>query len=164
MTTRTQYLFNASYYRYKTRSEIEILRRQWETFERVENYNFEIRARMNAGYFDQKWYTFLSNAEFLDYRRGQALHIAQFPTVDFTSESEKFVQQSTIIVGVKYETREAPRGTYFSTSISDSERMKNQSDLATYIAVSTFNGTHVYKWQFSSDEERLAYDRASLRL
>ena len=164
MSTRTQYPFSASYYRYKTRSEIEILRRQWETFERVENFNFAIRNRMNSGYFDQKWYTFNSNSEYLDYRRGQALHIAQFPTVDFQSESEKFVQQSTIIVAVKYETREAPRGTFFSTSISDSERMKNESDLATYIAVSTFNATHVYKWQFSSDEERLAYDRASLKL
>jgi hypothetical protein len=164
MTTRTQYPFSASFYKYKTMGEIEILRRQWETFERVENYNFAIRARMNTGYFDQKWYTFGSNSELLDYRRGRSLHIAQYPTIDFTSENEKFVQQSTIYVGVKYEIREAPRGTYFSTSISDSERMKNQSDLATYIAVSTFNATHVYKWVFNSDEERLGYERASLRL
>lgn len=164
MATRTAYPFFASYYRYKTRSEIEILRRQWDTFESVENFNNLIRARMNSGYFDKKWYTFISNSERLDYRRGQALHIAQFPTIDFTSESEKFVQQSTIIVGVAYETREAPRGTYFSTSISDSERIKNQNDLNTYISVSTFNGTHVYKWAFSSNEERLSYERASLRL
>ena len=164
MATRTQYPFSASYYRYKTRSEIEILRRQWETFERVENYNFAVRARMNSGFFDQRFYTFLSNSELMDYRRGQALHIAQFPTVDFTSESEKFVQQSTIYVGVAYETREAPRGTYFSTSISDSERIKLQADMNIYMNVSTFNSTHVYKWVFSSDEERLAYERASLRL
>jgi hypothetical protein len=164
MATRTQYPFSASYYRYKTRIEIEILRRQWETFERVENYNFAVRARMNSGFFDQKFYTFLSSTELMDYRRGQALHIAQFPTVDFGSESEKFVQQSTIYVGVAYEVREAPRGTYYSTSMSDSERIKMQSDTNIYINVSTFNSTHVYKWVFSSDEERLGYERASLRL
>jgi hypothetical protein len=119
---------------------------------------------MNSGFFDQKFYTFLSSTELMDYRRGQALHIAQFPTVDFGSESEKFVQQSTIYVGVAYEVREAPRGTYYSTSMSDSERIKMQSDTNIYINVSTFNSTHVYKWVFSSDEERLGYERASLRL
>jgi hypothetical protein len=159
MTTRTQYPFNASWYKYKTPAEINILRRQWNMFETVENYDFQIRIRMNAGYFSTRWYAFLQASDQLDYNRGKTLHTAQYPTISFTPEREKFVQQSTIYSRVSYETSHPSSGLLLSTAVTEGERIKRSGDISMYIQVSTFNATHKYKWIFGSEEERMAYDR-----
>jgi len=164
MATRTQYPFNASWYKYKTPAEINILRRQWNMFETVENYDFSIRAKMNAGHFGTRWYTFLQTSDQLDYNRGRALHTAQYPTVDFTPERNKFVQQSTIYTKVSYETSRPSSGLLLSTSMREGERIKKSGDTSMYIQVSTFNATHKYKWTFSSEEDRLAYEKIALGL
>jgi hypothetical protein len=164
MATRTQYPFNASWYRYKSLSEINILRRQWNMFETVENYDFIVRSKMNAGNFGTRWYTFLQTSDQLDYNRGRVLHCAQYPTIDFTPEHNKFVQQSTIYVKVSYETSQPSNGIIFSTSMRESERLQLNNDTTLYTNVSTFNATHYFKWMFSSEDERLAYQKAALRL
>ena len=166
MSTRTQYPFNASWYKYKTPAEINILRRQWNMFESVENYNFAIRIRMNAGYFSTRWYTFLQSSDLVDYHRGQSLHQAQYPGVNFTPEADKFVQQSTIYTKVSYESSRPSTGFLLSTPMTEGERIKKSGDMSMYIQVSTFNASHVYKWQFSSEDDRLSYEKIaqSLRL
>jgi hypothetical protein len=164
MTTRTEYPFNPSWYKYKTPAEINILRRQWNMFEIVENYDYKIRIQMNAGYFNQRWYAFLHASDHTDYNRGKMLHVAQYPTVDFTPERNKFVQQSTIYTKVPYEYSQPLCGLLLSTAMTEGERTKKNSDTLMYINVSTYNATHVYKWKFSSEEERLAYEKIAQSL
>lgn len=164
MATRTQYPFNASWYKYKTPAEINILRRQWNMFETVENYDFTIRAKMNAGYFGTRWYVFLQSSDQLDYNRGRALHTAQYPTIDFTPERNKFVQQSTIYTKVSYETSRPSSGLLLSTSVTEGERIKKSGDTSMYIQVSTFNATHKYKWTFTSEEDRVSYEKIAQSL
>jgi len=164
MATRTQYPFNSSWYKYKTPAEMNILRRQWNTFEMVENYDFAVRNKMNAGDFGTRWYTFPQASAQIDYNRGRVLHAAQYPTIDFTPEHNKFVQQSTIYTKVSYETSQPSSGIIFSTPMRESERIQKNNDTSLYINVSTFNATHYFKWVFSSEDERLAYEKAALRL
>jgi hypothetical protein len=164
MGSRTPYPFNASWYKYKTSADINTLRRQWDMFELVENYNFLIRKQMNAGDFSARWYTFLQTSYLLDYNRGRTLHEAQYPTIDFTPERNKFVQQSTIYTKVSYESSQPSNGLLLSTSTTEGERLKKASDLSMYIHVSTFNSIHKYKWVFTSDEDRLAYMKTELSL
>jgi hypothetical protein len=166
MSTRTQYPFNASWYKYKTPAEINILRRQWNMFETVENYDFLIRAKMNAGHFGTRWYVFAQSSDQLDYNRGRVLHTAQYPAIDFTPERNKFVQQSTIYTKVSYETSQPSSGLLLSTSITEGERIKKSGNMSIYVQVSTYNATHKYKWSFSSEEDRVSYEKIaqSLRL
>jgi len=162
--SRTQYPFNASWYKYKTPAEINILRRQWNMFEMVENNDFIVRSKMNAGNFGTRWYAFLQASDLTDYNRGRSLHQAQYPTLDFTPERNKFVQQSTIYTRVGYEFSQPSNGLLLSTSMTEGERVRKNADLSMYINVSTYNATHVYKWNFGSDEDRLAYEKIALDL
>ena len=52
------------------------------------------------------------------------------------------------------------RGVVFSTSMTSSEYMGQQSDMAVYVHVSTYNSQHKYKYIFPSNEEKMAYHRA----
>jgi len=164
MATRTQYPFQASWYKYKTLSEINILRRQWNMFETVENYDFKIRIQMNAWYFSQRWYAFLLASDHTDYNRGKSLHEAQYPTINFTPERNKFVQQSTIYTNVAYEFSQPSNGLLLSSAMTEGERTKKNGDMSMYINVSTYNATHVYKWNFSSEDERLGYEKIAQSL
>lgn len=164
MATRTQYPFQASWYKYKTLGEINILRRQWNMFETVENYDYKIRIQMNAGYFSQRWYAFLLASDHTDYNQGLSLHRSQYPTIDFTPERNKFVQQSTIYTKVTYDFSQPSNGLLLSSAMTEGERVKKNSDLLMYINVSTYNATHVYKWNFSSEDDRLAYEKIARSL
>lgn len=164
MATRTQYPFQVSWYKYKTSAEINVLRRQWNMFETVENNDYLVRIQMNAGYFATRWYAFLQASDLTDYNRGRSLHQAQFPTIDFTPERNKFVQQSTIYTRVGYEFSQPSNGLLLSTAMTEGERVKKNADLLLYTQVSTFNSTHMFKWQFTSEEDRLAYEKVALSL
>ena len=164
MATRTPYPFQASWYKYKTAAEINTLRRQWNMFETVENNDYLVRIQMNAGYFATRWYVFLQGSDLTDYNRGHSLHQAQFPQVDFTPERNKFVQQSTIYTRVSYEFSQPSNGLILSTAMTEGERVKKNADLSLYTQVSTFNSTHMFKWQFTSEEDRLAYEKVALSL
>jgi hypothetical protein len=157
--TRTQYPFTASWYKYKTPAEISVLRRQWNMFETVENCDFQVLQQRNAGYLAVRWYAFLQSSDLVDYNRGKTLHQAQYPGVNFTPQRELFVQPSTIYTTIGYESSQPSNGILFSTAITESERIRRNGDMSMYMQVSTFNATHVYKWVFGSEEERMAYDR-----
>jgi hypothetical protein len=156
---RTQYPFNASWYKYKTSADLNILRRQWNLFELVENYNYDVRIQRNAGYLAVKWYAFVQSSDLTDYNRGRSLHQAQYPGNLFTPEFDQFVQPSTVYTHVGYEYSQPSSGLLLSTAMTEGERMKRNGDMSMYIYVSTFNATHKYKWVFSSEEDRMAYDK-----
>lgn len=161
---RTQYAFDLSGVKYKSRSDIFRIERQWNTFERVENFNDVIFQRFELGLRDQTYYRFKDREEANDYRNGQELHILRYPylpATTFTSISERAMPNVTIIAGPPSDSQ-IPRGIYYSTTMLASVRTENEANLAVYRYVSTYNSAHVYKYNFVSDEEKMAYHKAEL--
>lgn len=162
---RTQYPFSANT-RYKTRSDILIMENQWEIFERVENYNDIIYQRIQDGFRDQPFYHFLSNQELKDYKRGQELHILAFPNLPastFASISERPLPTTPAKTSLPY-YHQVEKSINPPPSISAEELTQQRADTEIYIYVSTFNYSHVYKYNFVSDEEKMAYYRAEKRI
>lgn len=162
---RTQYPFSMST-RYKSKSEILKLETQWETFERVENYNDVIYQRVQNGLRDLTFYQFLSNQEYKDYKAGQELHVLAMPTLPpatFLSISEKPLPTTPSKTALPY-YHNIDRVIRPRPSISAEELVQRRGDLEIYTYVSTFNTAHVYKYNFVSDEEKMAYYRAEKRL
>jgi hypothetical protein len=164
--TRTQYPFDLSGVRCKSRGDITVMQRQWDTFERVENYNNIVFQRIQHGYRDRLYYQFANRQELSDYNVGQQQHILRYPwisSIEFCSYSQKPITNSTIITPAPMYVQIA-RSTQFSTSVSASEKTEQIADLATYMYVSSYNSQHTYKYIFTSAEERLAYHRAERQI
>jgi len=160
-TTRTQYVFDTTNLKYKSRSEVFALQRKWNTFEQVENYNDIIYQRFQIGYRDKTYYQFTSNQEYNDYKAGQELHILKFastlPASTFASISSRPMPEVAI-------QRTPPHyigSGQFLTSPTPiaSETTTNRAEMAMYTYVSTYNATHHYQYSFTTNEEQLAYNR-----
>ena len=163
VVTRTQYPFDLSGVKYKSRTEILTLQRQWETFERIENFNNIIFQRLSVGLRDQTYYQYRTSEEMNDYRAGQRNHILRYswlPPSTFDSISLQSVPYVTPITSPPNYSIGMTRGVVFSTSMTSSEYMGQQSDMAVYVHVSTYNSQHKYKYIFPSNEEKMAYHRA----
>ena len=162
--TRTQYPFDLSGVKYKSRSEIMALQRQWETFERIENFNSIIYQRLSIGLRDQTYYQYRTSEEMNDYRIGQRNHILRYPWLPATTFDSISLQNvpyvSTFLSAPPNYTTGKTRGIVFSTPMTSSEHLGQQSDLAIYVHVSTYNGQHKYQYIFPSNEEKMAYHRA----
>lgn len=159
---RTQYLFDLSGVRYKSRADILKMQRQWYTFERIENYNDVIYQRFSLGYRDKTYWQFVNREEMNDYKNGQELHILRYPTLPtgtFNSISGRPMPDVPVITqppNFSQISRDIP----VPTSIPSSERTEKTSDMSIYMHVSTYNAGHVYKYIFESNEEKMAYHRA----
>ena len=159
---RTQYPFDLSGVRCKSRGDVMIMQRQWNTFERVENYNDIIFQRISDGLRNMTYYQFVDRGELSDYNNGQQLHILRYPNLPpstFCSISLKPFPNVPIISPAPVYAQD-PKCGQFSTSITESEKIGNNADMAVYVHVSSYNSSHVYKYIFTSNEERLAYHRA----
>jgi hypothetical protein len=163
---RTQYIFDLSGVKGRSRTELLNLQRQWDTFERVENYNDIVYQKLATGDRGTLYYQFASRQESLDYRNGQELHVLRYPSLAATGAFNSISERPMPDVPV---TTRAPtysmtslqdRGLFFSTSTTESERLTQESDLTIYTHVSTFNGTHYFKYNFVSNDEKIAYHRA----
>jgi hypothetical protein len=164
---RTQYIFDSKGIRGKSRSDILTMQRQWDTFERIENYNDVVYQRLQQGLRDRMYYQFRDRSELNDYRIGQELHVRRYPDLPvgtFASISDRPMPTVEVLTKAPNYSMGVEKGLLFSTSISASERMEVMSDLAIYSQVSTFNATHVFKYNFPSDEEKMAYLRAERRI
>lgn len=163
---RTQYCFDLSGVHCKSRKDILVMQRQWDSFERVENYNDVVYQRINAGYRDRFFYQFINRQELSDYKNGQQLHMLRYPWLPsgtFDSISEKPFSSVPVIVSVPIYAQ-TPKNILFSTSITASEKTEQQSDRAIYMHISTYNSEHMYKYIFTSAEERVAYHRAERQI
>lgn len=159
---RTQYAFDLSGVKYKSRIDILTMQRQWETFERVENYNDIIYQRFAAGDRSQTYYQFRDSGERNDYRVGQILHLNRYPrlpTGTFDSISLRAMPNVTVRVAAPNYTISPMPLAYIPGAIPESMATDNTADITIYTYVSTYNSDHVYKYNFMSDEERLAYHR-----
>lgn len=159
---RTQYFFNLSGVRYKSRAELLKMQRQWETFERVENYNDIIYQRFAQGFRDKPYYQFVNREELNDYRNGQELHILRYPTLPagtFDSISGRPMPDVPVLTQPPNYSQ-VSREILAPPSITSSERTEKTADMSIYMHVSTYNSAHVYKYIFQSNEEKMAYHRA----
>ena len=165
---RTQYPFDLSGVKFKSRSDILRMQRQWETFERVENYNDAVYQKLLTGDRSTPYYFFKDNEELKDYRNGQELHVLRYPTLPagtFAPISSRPMPDVAITARPpEYSMSTPPRGIMLSTAITASETTTAMMDMTIYSHVSSYNGTHVFKYIFTSDEEKMAYHRAERRV
>ncbi len=159
---RTQYFFDLSGVRYKSRAEILKMQRQWETFERIENYNDVIYQRFALGYRDKTYWQFVNREELNDYRNGQELHVLRYPYLPagtFDSISGRTMPDVPVLTQPPNYSQ-VSREIVSAPPITSSERTENAADMSIYMHVSTYNSAHVYKYIFQSNEEKMAYHRA----
>lgn len=165
---RTQYAFDLSGVKFKSRSDILKMQRQWETFERVENYNDAVYQKLLTGDRSTPYYFFRDNEELKDYRNGQELHVLRYPTLPsgtFASISSRPMPDVAIVARPpEYSMSTAPRGVALSTATTASETTTATMDMTIYTYVSSYNGSHVFKYSFASDDEKMAYHRAERRI
>jgi hypothetical protein len=152
--------------RYKSRSDVFRLEQQWNTFERIENYDDVIYQRIQDGLRDQTFYQFRSNAEYKDYKSGQDLHVLQNPTLPestFAPIRDRPLPNTPSKTVLPYITM--PDKSFIAPSpLPADEYTQIRSDAEIYTYVSSYNQAHVYKYNFTSDEEKLAFGRAQRRI
>jgi len=164
---RTEYVYDLSGVKYRTKSDLLTLQRQWNTFEKVENYNFKIYLQFLSGDFRQTWYQFNNNTEVADYRVGQQLHVNRYPNLP------PAIFQSISLAPLPICTNGSGPPTFKQTPaqivsvppITEGEKIENNADMAIYVQVSSYNILHsTFTYQFTSNEEQLSYYRAERRL
>jgi hypothetical protein len=174
MSTRTQYPFAAlSDAQLKALVGVNrplvhriMIQTQWDTFERVENYNDVIYQQYLAGERSNMYYQFKNDQEFKDYKVGQQLHVNAYPNLPvgtFQPVTDRPIPPAPPNATIPYETN-VPRFIINRITPTASEQAQVQSDLALYAYVSTFNAAHVLKYQFVDDVEKNAFERAELRV
>ncbi len=163
---RTQYPFGDVSTRYKSRSEILTMQDQWNTFERVENYNDIVYQKLELGLVSNMYYQFANDAEFKNYRAGQQLHIITYPNLPpgtFAPIRDRPMPAVAPKEGFPYTTG-VERFIVNTDVPTASETRAALADLEIYTYVSTFNATHALKYAFVDDVEKNAYERVELRL
>jgi hypothetical protein len=152
--------------RYKSKADLFRLQQQWDTFERIENYDDIIFQRVQDGLRDQSFYQFRTNAESKEYRAGQELHVLQYPDLPASTfapvrERPFPTTEAKTPLPVEYQVSRyiLPTG-----AISAEEFTQIRSDNEIYMYVSTYNSVHTYKYNFVSDEEKQSYQRAERRI
>ena len=164
---RKQYPFDLSGVRYKTRSDILKMQQQWNTYEQIENYDDVIFQRFELGLWEKSWYQFPDREEANNYKNGQELHVLRYPHLPANTFSS--IRNRTMPdVVIK---RPPPTYSQISRDVDTtkaampaSAATERRTDLEIYSHVSTYNTDHYYKYNFGSDEEKLAYHRAELRI
>jgi len=164
---RTQWPYDLSGVKYKTKSDMIRLETQWNTFERVENINFGIYLRFLSGDFSKTWYQFVTNEEAANYRVGQQLHTNRYPNVPpatFTSISLAPLPICTNGSGPAI-YGQVPKSIVAIPAVTERQKTESNQDLAIYTQISTFNVLHsTFTYQFTSNEEQMAYYRAERRI
>ena len=156
---RTQYPFDTTNLKYKTRGEVLDIQKKWNIFEQVENYNDIIYQRFQIGLRNKTYYQFTSGAELKDYRAGQELHILKYPGVSFDSIANRPLPDVPIVEGPPNNIPVTSPILPKIPATDSSEHTLARSELAMYTYVSTYNATHHYQYNFTTNEEQIAYNR-----
>ena len=145
---------------------IIMIQEQWDTFERVENYNDQIYQKFLQGDRSQLYYQFRTDQELHSYRAGQQLHVNAYPNLPastFQPIRDRPMPDVPIRTALPIESG-PPRFAINRIIPTASELAAQQADLAVYTYVSTYNATHQIKYNFVDDLEKNAYERTELRL
>jgi hypothetical protein len=146
--TRSTFCFDVSGVRFKTWTEINDLKRQWNTFERIENLNSGI-LKNQASFVPGRLGTFetsvfvrpADDAEKSDYLKGQLAHIARYPDIsDFlVPYASRTIPYSKSTVSYSYPVT----STYTSTLYNPVVSTAFLSTLFSYPITSSFTSTLV---------------------
>jgi len=161
---RTQYSPQLSNIKNRTPVQTAVLNRQWETFERVENYNDIVYQQLEQGNRGTLYYQFVNRAEQQDYAAGQTLHINYYtylPASTFAPISNKPMPDVPVRVRAPQCTPMVPIQATTLSAPPASVGCSAMADMAIHCVVTSFNSTHVYKYNFQSAAEKLAYQRAA---
>ena len=162
--TRTQYPFDTSNIKYKTRGEVLDLQRKWNTFEEIENYNNIIFQRFSVGLRNKTYYQYKSATELKDYRSGQELHELKYPGISFAPIANNPMPNVPILSGPPTYIP-VSRSTIPTVPATDSSAQTlTRAETAMYVYVSTYNTSHHYQYNFASNEEQIAYNRIRLKV
>jgi hypothetical protein len=157
--------YDLSGVKYKTKSDILTLQRQWDTFNRVQSANFSIYLKILKGE-PLNWYVFANNQEATNYRNGQQLHTIRYPYIPpalFQSVSIAPIPTSRFVTGPP-RFSQVPSVISPPPPIKESQKTENNADISIYRFVSSYNVLHsTFTYQFQSNEEMMAYYRG-LRL
>ena len=174
---RSTFCFPASTMQYKSMSDILTLKYQWDTFERIENYNsvvyhtlantLPVEAGSNIN--TPSFYQFQDSNEKTAYDIGHLTHTVIYPEViDFlTPYSYKAIQYTSSITSTIQGTKYIYSGesTFCSNilptvpSIDYNELLKNRVGLNLYVRVSTqISQFPKSPYKFSSNQEYITYN------
>jgi hypothetical protein len=160
---RTQYFFDLSGVKCKSNSDVIRLRRQWETFEKVENYDDDVYQNLLVGDRGTLYYQYMNREEATDYRNGQIAHINRYPWLDpctFDSIRYRPFPNVPSKTGIPHIDGLPKICSPVPPTLTSSEHLSKVTDMNTYVYVSSYNGQHEYKYTFTSDDEKMAYYRA----
>ena len=159
---RTQYPVNLSNIKYRSRMETLSLTRQWDTFERIENYNDIVYQKLQKGDRSTTYWQFLNASEQKDYAAGQMLHInfyTSLPASTFASISTRVMPSVPVVVPAPFFSMTPSICIPQTSAIPASAYTQQQTDTTVYVYVSTYNHAHAYKYIFPTNEEFMAYNR-----
>ena len=157
---RTQYPPQLSNIKFRTPMQTATLTRQWDTFERVENYNDMVYQQLQKGNRGTLYYQFVNGTEQKDYYAGQMLHInyySNLPASTFASISSRPMPDVPVLIPA---SQCAPTPPSLTSAVAASETTQACGDLSIFYTVSSFNAVHKYKYNFQSADEQMAYGRA----
>jgi len=161
---RTQYCVQLSNIKFRTPMQTAMLTRQWETFERVENYNDVVYQQLQKGNRGTLYYQFSNMTEQRDYTAGQTLHLNYYtalPASTFAPISSRPMPDGPVLIKAPQCTPMAP---IVASAAAASATTMAAADMAIHCVVSSFNATHTYQYNFPSAEEQMAYRRAAQAL
>jgi len=159
---RTQYPVNLSNIKYRTPIETLNLTRQWDTFERIENYNDIVYQKLQVGDRSTTYWQFVDASELKDYTAGQMLHCnfyTNLPASTFSPISSRPMPNVKVIIPAPSFSVSGPACIPQTSAVQASAKTQQQSDLTIYVNVSTYNQAHRYSYIFPSNEEFMAYNR-----
>jgi len=158
--------YDLSGVKYKTKSDLLTLQRQWDTFNRVQAINFAIYLNILKG-GAPNWYVFASNQEATDYRNGQQLHTLRYPYIPatfFQSVALAPIPTNNLTTGPPRFSQVPPQ-TNTVPPLTEGQKIENNADMSIYTFVSSYNIMHsTFTYQFQSNEEQMSYYRAERRI
>jgi hypothetical protein len=143
-----------------------MMEEQWNTFERIENYNDVIYQKFQVGLRGNMYYQYASDQEFNNYRAGQLLHTLAYPNLPvstFQPVKDRPMPDVPSVESIPYETN-VPRFSLNRPIPTASEQATANAEMEIYAYVSTYNAYHVLKYTFTDDVEKNAYERAEIRM
>ena len=172
---RSTFCFPESSLQYKSQAEIRQLRTQWDTFERIENYNSIVLNQLGSmmpavapsGMINPSFYQFVDSAEKTNYNMGQLAHTVIYPDVDeFLAPYAKrpIPYISTIISSIAATRYDISEGDVACSNVLpppplDSDIiLRNRAGLNLYVRVSTQMAQYPKSpYKFTSNNEYITY-------
>ena len=173
---RSTFCLSERIFNNKSLLEINQIRTQWDTFERVENYNSIVLNKLanetpnesSSGVVTPAFYQFINSAEKTDYNLGQLAHTVAYPdNVDFIKpySSRPIPYTSTILSTINNTTISTIDSPFCANilptkpSVGKDILLRNQKSLNLYVRVSTQVAQFPKSpYKFTSSEEYIAYN------